>query len=172
VTITAVAVVATGVVACLCDLSTRRVPNVLTFGTAAAALVVAFATGGWTGFGMAAAGWGVGCALFLPWFLLGGMGAGDVKLLAGLGAWLGPTGALWAALLAGVAGGPLALIVAATKGYVRQSFTNLWGLLMFWRVAGIQPLPTLTLRTAQSPRLPYALPISVGAGLALWLRWL
>jgi prepilin peptidase CpaA len=165
-----IAVIATGIAAILTDLSTRRVPNALTFGTAGLALAVAFATKGLAGLGMAVAGWAVGCALFLPWFLLGGMGAGDVKLLAGFGAWLGPGAAVWAALYAGLAGGPMALIVAATNGYLKQSFSNLWGLLMFWRVAGIQPLPTLTLRTAQSPRLPYALPIAVGAGLALWLR--
>ena len=164
------AVVATGIAAIGFDLATRRIPNVLTFGTAAAALVFAALTGGWAGLGWALAGWGVGCLLFLPWFLLGGMGAGDVKLLAGIGAWLGPMGALWAALYAGLVGGPLALIVAASSGYAKQSFMNLWGLLMFWRVMGIRPLPDLTLRTAQSPRLPYALPIAAGAGLALWLR--
>jgi prepilin peptidase CpaA len=164
------AIVGTGVTACVYDLSTRRIPNLLTFGTAVAAFSFAFATNGLVGLGWALAGWVVGCALFLPWYLLGGMGAGDVKLLAGFGAWLGPGTAVWAALYAGVAGGPLALLVAGAKGYLRQSFSNLWGLLMFWRIAGVQPLPTLTLRTAQSPRLPYALPIAVGAGLALWLR--
>ena len=164
------AVVGTGAVASVTDLSMRRIPNLLTFGTAAAALCFAFATQGVAGLGWALAGWGVGCALFLPWFLLGGMGAGDVKLLAGIGAWLGPMGALWAALYAGLVGGPLALVVAASSGYVKQSFANLWGLLMFWRVMGIRPLPDLTLRTAKSPRLPYAVPIAVGAGLALWLR--
>jgi len=164
------AVIVTGVVASAFDLATRRVPNVLTFGTAAAALIFGLVTQGSSGLGWALAGWAVGCTLFLPWFLLGGMGAGDVKLLAGLGAWLGPMGALWAALYAGLIGGPLALIVAASSGYMKQSFTNLWGLLMFWRVMGIRPLPDLTLRTAQSPRLPYALPIAAGAGLALWLR--
>ena len=165
-----VAIVGTGVAACVYDLSTRRIPNLLTFGTAIAAFGFAFATKGWMGLGLALAGWAVGCALFLPWYLLGGMGAGDVKLLAGFGAWLGPGAAVWAALYAGVAGGPLALLVAGAKGYLKKSFSNLWGLLMFWRVAGIQPLPTLTLRTSDSPRLPYAVPIAVGAGLALWLR--
>ena len=164
------AVVATALAAIGFDLATRRIPNALTFGTAGAALVFAAVTQGWPGLGWAVAGWGVGCLLFLPWFLLGGMGAGDVKLLAGIGAWLGPMGALWAALYAGLVGGPLALIVAASSGYVKQSFTNLWGLLMFWRVMGIRPAPDLTLHTAKSPRLPYALPIAAGAGLAIWLR--
>lgn len=164
------AIVATAGVAVIADLTTRRIPNVLTFGTAVAALAFGAATGGWEGFGRSLAGWGVGCVLFLPWFLLGGMGAGDVKLLAGLGAWFGPSDALWAALYAGLVGGPLALIVAASRGYVSRSLANLWGLLTYWRVMGIRPAPDLTLRTARGPRLPYALPIAVGAGLVVWLR--
>ena len=40
----------------------------------------------------------------------------------------------------------------------------------FWRIAGLQPMPGLTLRTAASPRLPYALPISAGTVAALWFR--
>lgn len=156
--------------ACLTDLRTRRIPNVLTFAAAGAALVFAGVTGGWAGLGLALAGWAVGCALFLPFFLLGGMGAGDVKLLAALGAWLGPSMAFWVAIYAGLAGGPLAVGVALASGYLKESLTNLWCLLMFWRVSGVRPMPELTLRTARSPRLPYALPIAAGAVAALWLR--
>ena len=68
--------------------------------------------GGVAGLGSAAGGWLVGCAAFLPFFLLGGMGAGDVKLMAALGAWVGPHTAIWVALYAGLAGGPLAVMAA------------------------------------------------------------
>ncbi len=98
------------------------------------------------------------------------MGAGDVKLLAALGAWLGPSTILFVALYAGVAGGVMAVMVSVARGYMKQLFTNLWGLLIFWRIAGLQPMPGLTLRTASSPRLPYALPISAGTVAALWFR--
>ena len=74
--------------ACATDLHDRRIPNWLTFGASAAALAVAYATGGQAGVQHAAGGWATGFFLFLPLFLLGGMGAGDVKLLAALGAWL------------------------------------------------------------------------------------
>ena len=131
---------------------------------------MAAALDGLPGLGHALAGWAVGCALFLPFFLLGGMGAGDVKLLAALGAWLGPSTILFVALYAGVAGGVMAVMVSLARGYMKQLFTNLWGLLIFWRIAGLQPMPGLTLRTASSPRLPYALPISAGTVAALWFR--
>jgi prepilin peptidase CpaA len=164
------AVLSVAAAACVWDLRTSRIPNALTFGAAGAALLYGLLTAGLGGLGAAAGGWLVGCALFIPFFFLGGMGAGDVKLLAALGAWLGPHTAVWVALYAGVAGGPLAIVAALVKGKLRESLTNLWCLLMFWRVGGIRPMPGLTLRTAQSPRLPYALPIAAGAAVALWLR--
>ena len=94
------AVLVVGLVACVTDLRSRRIPNVLTFGASGAALVFWTWTAGLSGLGLEPGGWMVGCALFLPWFVLGGMGAGDVKLLAALGAWLGPRDALWLALFA------------------------------------------------------------------------
>ena len=60
----------------------------------------------------AAAGWATGLALFVPLYALGGMGAGDVKLLGAIGAWLGPMGAVWTGLYGAIAGGVLALAVA------------------------------------------------------------
>ena len=165
-----VAVLVVSSAACVTDLMSRRIPNVLTFGASGAALVFWTWTAGLSGLGLGLAGWVVGCALFLPWFILGGMGAGDVKLLAALGAWLGPRDALWLALCAGLAGGVFGVAVSLVAGYFRESVSNLWGLLMFWRVAGVQPLPELTLASARGPRLPYAIPITVGAVTVLWLR--
>ena len=152
------------------DVKSSRIPNILTLGGAALGLVAGATTHGLPGLGQAAAGWVVGCGLFLPFFLLGGMGAGDVKLLAALGAWLGPSTTLFVALYAGVAGGVMAVVVSLVRGYMKHLVTNLWGLLIYWRIAGLQPMPGLTLRTASSPRLPYALPISAGTVAALWFR--
>jgi len=164
------AVVAIGVLACITDFRSRRIPNVLTFGASAAALVFFGFTNGWAGSLWSLAGWAVGCGLFLPWFLLGGMGAGDVKLLAALGAWVGPATAVWIALYAGIAGGVLGVVVSLYGGDLARVLGNVWGLLMFWRVMGVQPHPELTLRTGHGPRLPYAFPITAGAVVVLWLR--
>jgi prepilin peptidase CpaA len=142
----------------------------LTFGAALAAFVVFAATGGLAGLFTSLAGWLVGCLVFLPIFLLRGMGGGDVKLMAALGAWVGPGLVVWVALYAAVAGGVLAVAVTLYTGYLRTMVRNVWNLLMFWRVAGVQPHPELTLATAAGPRLPYAFPIMAGAVAALWLR--
>lgn len=164
------AVLVVGLAACVTDFRSRRIPNVLTFGASGAAILFWAVSGGLHGLAFSVAGWFVGCLLFLPVFLLRGMGAGDVKLLAALGAWVGPGAAVWTALYAAVAGGVFAVVVTLAAGYFTTMFRNLWGLLMFWRVAGVQPHPDLTLASAAGPRLPYAFPITAGAVAAIWLR--
>jgi len=155
---------------CATDLWARRVPNVLTFGAAAAALAFHLIDGGWPGLGWSALGWLTGLVLFLPFFALGGMGGGDVKLLAALGAWLGPGATVWLAIYAALAGGVLAILVSSATGYLRQALANIWALLTFWRVVGVQSHPGLTLQSAGAPRLPYAVPIAAGLVLTLWLH--
>jgi prepilin peptidase CpaA len=152
------------------DLRTARIPNILTFGAAAAALVYLVASHGWSGLAEASGGWAVGVLLFCPFFALGGLGAGDVKLLGALGAWLGPREALWVALYASMAGGVMALIVALATGYLRQAVTNLRMLVTYWQVVGIKPLPEVTLKSGHAPRLPYAVPITAGLLVTLWLQ--
>lgn len=165
-----VAAVVLGIWATASDLRTRRIPNSLTFGAAALAFMFFLATGGLNALASSLAGWGVGLALFLPFFLLGGMGAGDVKLLAAFGAWLGPWGVVWAALYGAIAGGVLAIALALGSGYLREALRNLWGLFLFWRAEGVQAHPELTLANGKGPRLAYALPITIGMVAALWLR--
>ena len=163
-------VIGIALVAAAWDVATRRIPNALTFGAALAGLAFHAWVGGWSGAAMALGGWGAGVALFLPVFVLGGMGAGDVKLLGAVGAWLGPVGALWVALYSGIAGGVIGLIVAAFSGYLRQAFTNVSSLLMYWRIVGLRPAPELTLSTHQGPRLAYAVPVFAGLMVTIWLH--
>jgi Flp pilus assembly protein, protease CpaA len=157
-------------VACIADVGWRRVPNVVTFGGAALALLIAAGTGGVSAFGLALAGCFVGLLLFLPLFALGGLGAGDVKLLAALGAWLGPRDVVYVALYGAIAGGVFAVVLAYSRGYLRTAFSNLYALLTFWRVAGLRPMEGLTLDAAPGPRLAYTLPMSAGLAVTLWLN--
>ena len=165
-----IAALVLGGVACFCDVRVRRIPNTLTFGASAVAFAFFLATKGFEGLGLSVAGWCVGLAMFVPFFLLGGMGAGDVKLLAAFGAWLGPWRIVWAAAFGGIAGGVLAVVVAVGHGYLRQALYNLGSLLWFWRTVGVQTHPELTLEHAKGPRLTYAVPITIGMVVALWLR--
>jgi prepilin peptidase CpaA len=158
------------VVACACDLRTRRIPQVLTLGGALAGFAYHLASGGWTGGLGSLAGWFVGIVIFLAPFALGGLGAGDVKLLGALGAWLGVTDVIWLALYTGVAGGAMALLVALARGYLRTALSNLSVLMMHWRVNGPTPLAAITLEQARGPRLAYAVPILAGTAATLWLQ--
>ena len=119
--------------ACITDVRSRRIPNVLTFGSAAAALVFHTVTGGFGGFFAAGTGWVVGMALFILPFALGGLGGGDVKLLGALGAWLGPGMTIWLVMYTGIAGGVAALGVALLRGYLTTALRNIWLLLSHWR---------------------------------------
>lgn len=158
------------VIACVTDLRTRRIPNVLTFGAALAGLAYHSAGGGLDGLGHAALGWLVGVVVFFLPFALGGLGGGDVKLLGALGAWLGPGDALWLALYTGAAGGAMALVVSTIYGYFGTALRNVKLLLTHWRVAGLEAVPAITLEHSAGPKLAYAFPILAGMVATIWLR--
>ena len=165
-----IAAIVVVVLACVPDVWSRRIPNALTFGAAAAAAAFHLATAGWSGLGLSLGGWFVGALLFFPMFALRGMGAGDVKLIAAVGAWLGPTQVFWVALITSMVGGVLGLVVALAHGYAAKAFRNVMTLVMYWRVVGPRPLPSLTLEGARGPRLAYAIPIAIGTVVTLWLK--
>jgi len=98
------------------------------------------------------------------------MGAGDVKLVGALGAWLGPVDTFWLGMYTGISGAVAALVVSAWHGYLSAALSNVWLLLAHWRVNGLRPVPELTLETSRGPRLAYAVPILVGTVVMLWLR--
>ena len=158
-----------GLIACVWDVRTRRIPNVLTFSAAIAGLAFHVMTGGLAGAQTAAGGWLLGLLLLLPYFVLGGMGGGDVKLVAALGAWLGPQDTFWLAIYAGLAGGVIGLTLAFARGYARQAMANVLSIFNYWFYVGIKPVPGMTLESSASPRLAFAIPILAGTMVTLWL---
>jgi prepilin peptidase CpaA len=162
-------VIGVGIIACAFDLRTRRIPNALTFSAALAGLLVHVMQSGAAGAQFAAGGWVVGLLLLLPYFALGGMGGGDVKLVAALGAWLGPSQTFWLAIYAGIAGGVIALFVALAQGYLKTAVANVSTMFGYWSRAGFKAVPGFTLESSTSPRVAYAIPILVGTVVTLWL---
>ena len=107
----------------------------------------------------------MGLACFTPLYLLRAMGAGDVKLLAAVGSFLGPLGALYAALFGFVAGG------VAAFGYV------LWcalraslGTLLREGPAAVGASAFVAASAARRDRLAFALPVAVGSLVAYWYQ--
>ncbi len=104
----------TGVVggaAALEDLARRTVSNWTSVAALAAGLICQTMAGGWKGLGLAVLGAAAGFAVFLVFYILGGMGGGDVKLMAGFGAVIGVSRVLEAAFWTALAGGIIALAV-------------------------------------------------------------
>jgi prepilin peptidase CpaA len=165
-----IAALSSAAIACALDLRWRRIPNWLTVGAALMGIAYHAVAGGWGGIQTASAGWAVGLAIFFIPFALGGLGAGDVKLVAALGAWLGPADVVWLGLYTGVIGGLLALVVACRHGYLRQALRNIWVLLMFWRTSGLRALPEMTIQQGQGPKLAYGLSIFIGTVVTIWLQ--
>lgn len=155
--------------ACWFDVRTRRIPNRLTFPAAALGLAVAALVHGGPGIVASATGLLVGLAVFFPLFLLRGLGAGDVKLMSALGAWLGTSLIFGVAFYTALAGGVFGIALILRHRYGGQAMRNLYLLITHWRVSGIRPLDSLTLETAAGPKLPYALPITAGLALTVWL---
>jgi prepilin peptidase CpaA len=111
-----------GLIAAAFDLRTRRVPNELTSFVAALGLSFAAARLDTIGIRGALFGLVLGGALMLPGHLLGATGAGDVKLLAALGAFLGPRVTVYAFLYSAIAGGLLVVAVAVRRRTLTSTF--------------------------------------------------
>lgn len=154
------------------DLATRRIPNWLVASALLAAVllnVLAAATtgvlsGATAGLGKSLLGALTGLVVMLPLYLLHAMGAGDVKLMAAVGAFLGPLPTLGAVLLVFLAGGVLSLAAALCSGTLKRVANNL-------RWITIGALSGGLCRTGDvqtTGRLPYALAIAAGTALQLW----
>jgi len=110
-----------GLAAIVDDLARRQIANWIPAAALAGGLGWQIGQHGlWLGTGYALAGAGVGFLVFLIFYLMGGMGGGDVKLMAGFGALLGLPGVLWAALWTAAAGGVLAVCMLAAKSIGRR----------------------------------------------------
>jgi prepilin peptidase CpaA len=164
------AVACIAAVACAIDLRSRRIPNWLTFSAALVGLGYQLAVHGPGGALSGGAGLLVGIAIFFVPFALGGLGAGDVKLVAALGAWLGPYEIVWLALYTVIAGAVLAVGVSLVRGYLRQALSNIWLLLMHLRIVGFRPHPELTIHHARGPKLAYGVAIFAGTMVTIWIR--
>src|ERR1700689_1112140 len=112
-------------IAAVFDIRYRRIPNWLVL----AGIIFGFAwnvySSGWSGLGHAAAGLGLGFALYFPLYLLRARGAGDVKLLAAVGAITGPGNFFWFFLLSAILGGVIAMVIFGWDKRVQPTFFNL-----------------------------------------------
>ena len=152
-------------VAVTIDLRTQRIPNLLTFPAAALTLIYCSITNGLNGFLFSAVGLLVGISLFIIPYLLGGMGAGDAKLMGVVGSVLGAKGAFYAFLFSAIVGGIYAIILTIIhrqqfRGFYRK---QLVALINFFLIRKYIPEPEDA--DPKKPRLCYGLAIALGTGI-------
>jgi len=111
-------------VAAVIDLRQRRIPNWLSFGLMAAGLAKAIWLGGLAGAGHAALGLLAGGGLAMVLFAVSALGGGDVKLLAGIGTWLGPGPVFWVFIVEAIVGMVIVVVQAAAQGRMRTLLRN------------------------------------------------
>jgi prepilin peptidase CpaA len=160
--------------ACRSDARTRRIPNQLVLAGALAGLAINTfsapghglfdAVPGGLGFLSALAGFGTGLGLLLPLYALRVMGAGDVKLMAMVGSFLGTMATLDAALMTFIAGGALALAVALRHGILLGTLANVRAMLTHALVAAMtgQGARVEPVVAPGAVTLPYAFAIAAG----------
>jgi len=107
-------------VATFTDLRNRRIPNWLVLPFLLAGLVVSTWMHGWRGLGQSFCGLGLGLLIYGFLFFMGGMGAGDVKLAAAIGAWIGPNQLFIALVATAMAGGIMVLLWALFAGHLKD----------------------------------------------------
>jgi len=150
------------------DLRTYRIPNYLTLGAALAGLLFQAIFFGWNGVGSGILGLVLGFFLLFPVYVMGGMGAGDVKALAALGAWLGPGLTLMLFCYMAGAGGLIALGMLIYKGllwtYIRRGWSYVLNWILF-RPSGLPPAPATKLETKG---IPYGAAIALGMVVIFW----
>lgn len=133
-------------------------------------LMLHLATGGWKECGTSFLALALCGTLFFVLHLAGGMGAGDVKLIAAEACLLGLSDAGSLLFYTALSGGVMGLALAIKHGRLRQTLVNVLVITSYHGRSGLQPHPELNVRNANTLRLPYALAIASGCLLTLLLQ--
>lgn len=156
--------VLTGIAACT-DMEARRIPNWLNL----SGLIVGFALNlflyGSAGLKNSALGLGVALLIYLPLFIIKGMGAGDVKLMAAVGALVGPANWLRIFALTAIFGGLIAAVVILYRGSAGRALRNIGRILIspFRGSVPYQDNPELDVTSGKGLSLPHGAVIGLGA---------
>lgn len=147
------------------DMLRRRIYNVVTFPAAAIGLILGLVLGGWRGLLLSAGGFAVGFALMILPYYVGGMGAGDVKLMAALGALMGLAPIVQIFLYTAIIGGVIAVISALSRGTLKRAFRNIanWTTsLILQRIGGVKGGLKDTQLEQTAGWIPYGVAIAFG----------
>ncbi len=157
-------------IATFTDVRSCRIPNWLVLPFLVAGVAVSGWTHGWHGVGQSLLGIGLGTIVLGFFCWMGGMGMGDLKLCAAVGAWIGPAQLLLALVLTGIAGGIMALCWAIGGGFVGELLNGTGELIFGLRKRGFRPHPELVLDNPLTRKMPYAPAIAIGTLISFFSR--
>ena len=167
------------IVAAVIDGYQIKVPNWLTFPTIISGWIYSMTFYAWSsglpwyeGFGWSLLGTVVGLALLLPAYAIGGMGAGDVKLLAGVGAWMHGSHTFYAFCVTVIVGAVLAVGMVLVRKAWKKHTNQFW--LILTEILTIRDPNELSViaadRKSSMLLLPYGIPIAIGSiGYFAWI---
>jgi len=146
------------------DTRTHRIPNYLTLGCLLTGLAYQLWAHSWTGLLDGLLGVTLGFTLLIFFYWKGGLGAGDVKALAALGAWLGPLQTMHLFIYMAVAGVLVVVVFLWRRGLLKGKIRHFWGVLVNWVL--LRPhlsasRPAAAAATSQEG-IPYALSLALG----------
>jgi prepilin peptidase CpaA len=152
------------IVAAVIDGWKLKVPNWITFPLIVSGWCFSAACFGWAGLGWSLVGTAVGLGLLLPAYSIGGMGAGDVKLLAGVGAWVWPTVTFYAFCVSTIIGGIIAIAMVLVRRQWHHHFCQFFSILTeIWIIRDPETLSAIAAdRKSTMMLLPYGIPIALG----------
>ena len=158
-------VTVTLIVAAVIDGLKLKVPNWITFPMILSGWVYSTVAFGWEGLAASLLGTAVGLGLLLPAYAIGGMGAGDVKLLAGVGAWMGTITTIYAFCVSALIGGAIAVAMVLYRRAWEKHRDQFWTILN--EVTTIRDPELLSAIAAERKKsmllLPYGIPIALGS---------
>ena len=153
------------IVAAYIDGKELRVPNWITFPMVLSGLIFNCWMAGWSGLGLALVGMFVGLLCLLPLYAVGGMGAGDVKLMAGIGAWLGWQITVYSFVATVVVGAVMAVLMVWYKKSFVKHYGNFLTIVNEWLTIR-DPRELSKIAAERKPSmflLPYGIPIAIGS---------
>jgi prepilin peptidase CpaA len=152
------------------DWRTRRIPNWLTVSACLAGIVFNSIVWHWAGTKIALEGGGLALGVLLPFVLVRGLGAGDWKLMGGLGAWLGPSNLVLTLLATVVVAGIMAVVVVLRSRRIKETLANIWALVLTFITFGTRP-NTVTLDNAGLLTIPFGTAAAVAITMLFCGEW-
>jgi prepilin peptidase CpaA len=151
------------------DIKSRRIPNYLTGPAILLGLILHASLDGWHGLWTSFAAALICGAIFLAFYLAGGMGAGDVKLIAAVGCIAGLSNTPYLLVITSLAGGVMGIVFAMMRGRLKQTLVNVLALASHHKDEGLKPHPNLNVLNANNLRLPYGVAIAAGSTITFCL---